>query len=62
VRWRDEIDSRRALAPLTPAEDAVVIDTTLLTVDQVLERVLSLVDNWHGGDAKVPLRACPSGP
>jgi cytidylate kinase len=51
VRWRDEIDSRRDLAPLTPAEDAVVIDTTRLTVDQVLERVLSLVDNWHGGDA-----------
>jgi cytidylate kinase len=47
VRQRDEIDSRRALAPLRAAEDAVVIDTTLLSVDQVLERVLELVDGWQ---------------
>jgi cytidylate kinase len=44
VRRRDEIDSGRTLAPLKPAEDAVVIDTTLLNVGQVLERVLALVN------------------
>jgi cytidylate kinase len=44
VRRRDEIDSGRTLAPLKPAEDAVVIDTTLLDVGQVLERVLALVN------------------
>jgi cytidylate kinase len=44
VRRRDVIDSGRTLAPLRPAEDAVVIDTTPLSVDQVLERVLALVD------------------
>jgi CMP/dCMP kinase len=44
VRRRDEIDSSRSLAPLQPAEDAVVIDTTFLSVEQVLERVLALVD------------------
>jgi cytidylate kinase len=43
VRRRDEIDSGRALAPLRPADDAVVIDTTPLDVNQVLERVLALV-------------------
>lgn len=48
VRQRDEIDSSRALAPLRPAEDAVVIDTTPLTVGQVLEQVLVLVDGWRG--------------
>jgi cytidylate kinase len=44
VRRRDEIDSSRVHAPLAVAEDAVVIDTTPLGVDQVLERVLALVD------------------
>jgi cytidylate kinase len=45
VRRRDEIDSSRALAPLAVAEDAVLIDTTPLGVDQVLERVLALVNS-----------------
>ncbi len=45
VRRRDEIDSSRSLAPLQPAEDAVVIDTTLLSVEQVLERALALVNS-----------------
>lgn len=40
---RDTRDSSRALAPLRPADDAVVIDTDPLTVDQVTERVLALV-------------------
>jgi cytidylate kinase len=43
VKRRDEIDSGRALAPLRAAVDAVVIDTTELQVDQVVERVLALV-------------------
>jgi cytidylate kinase len=47
VRRRDEIDSSRVLAPLAVAEDAVMIDTTPLGVDQVLERVLALVDGWQ---------------
>jgi len=44
VRRRDEIDSSRTLAPLKPAEDAVVIDTTHLDIGQVMERVWALVD------------------
>jgi len=44
---RDEIDSGRELAPLQAAADAVVIDTTPLTVEQVLERVLDLVNGWQ---------------
>ena len=49
VRRRDEIDSSRALAPLRAAADAVVIDTTHLGVEQVVERVLALVDGWSAG-------------
>jgi cytidylate kinase len=48
VQRRDEIDSGRSLAPLRPAEDAVVIETTALSVEQVLEQVLAMVDGWQG--------------
>lgn len=44
VRRRDRIDSGRSLAPLRVADDAVVLDTTLLGIEQVLEEVLSLAD------------------
>jgi cytidylate kinase len=40
---RDKIDSTRDVAPLRPAADAVVIDTSELSVEQVVERVLALV-------------------
>jgi CMP/dCMP kinase len=43
VRRRDEIDSSRALAPLRPADDALILDTTPFQVEQVLERVLALI-------------------
>jgi CMP/dCMP kinase len=50
VRRRDEIDSGRTLAPLRAAEDAVIIDTTPLEVDQVLEQVLALVNGQSIGE------------
>jgi cytidylate kinase len=40
---RDKSDSTRAVSPLSVAADAVVIDTTGLPVDAVVERVLALV-------------------
>jgi cytidylate kinase len=43
LRQRDEIDSNRDVAPLRPAEDAVVIDSEKMTVLQVLEEILKLV-------------------
>jgi len=39
VLRRDRIDSGREHAPLRPAEDAVVIDSTGLSVEQVLKRI-----------------------
>ncbi|MFN8485122.1 MAG: (d)CMP kinase [Anaerolineae bacterium] len=44
IRRRDAIDSGRAVAPLRPAPDAVVIDTTQMTITQVVERVLALAE------------------
>lgn len=40
---RDARDANRAVAPLRPAEDAVRIDTTGLSIDEVVERVLALM-------------------
>lgn len=40
VRERDRIDSTRKLAPLKVAEDAVVIDSSHLTLDQVVDAVM----------------------
>lgn len=48
---RDEQDSSRQLAPLRAAEGAVVIDTTDLTPEEVLERMTELVKEiWEGMD------------
>ncbi len=44
LRRRDERDSTRALSPLRPAPDAVVVDTTHKTPDEVLDLVLKLVE------------------
>ena len=45
ISQRDEKDSTRLNSPLTKAKDAYVIDSTLLSVDQVIEKILILFDN-----------------
>lgn len=44
MRRRDEIDSHRAVSPLRVAEDAVVVDTTDLSIEEVLAEVERLVE------------------
>ena len=43
MKERDERDRTRAVAPLVPAEGAVVLDTTTLDADQAFDRALALV-------------------
>jgi cytidylate kinase len=43
MRARDERDRTRAVSPLVPAGDAVLIDSTDLTLDQVIEAAESIV-------------------
>jgi len=45
MKKRDEQDSNRALAPLKPADDAMIIDTTNLSIDQVVNRICDIVDS-----------------
>lgn len=41
---RDRIDSTRKVAPLKAAKDAVIIDTDGLTVEEVVEKILEIVN------------------
>jgi len=45
ISYRDKNDSSRAFAPLAKAEDAVEIDTTDLSLEQVIEKILSKIKN-----------------
>lgn len=48
MRRRDKIDSEREAAPLRPAGDAIIIDTTELSIAEVLAKVEELV--WAKDD------------
>lgn len=43
IRLRDQRDSERAVAPLKPALDAVIIDSTALVIEQVFQHALELL-------------------
>ncbi len=49
IRERDERDKGRAAAPLKPADDAIVLDTTDLSIDAAIDRVRSLYRAVTGG-------------
>jgi cytidylate kinase len=44
IRLRDERDTQRTVAPLKPAADAIQLDSTELSIEQVLQRIMSEVD------------------
>jgi len=56
MRERDRIDSTRALAPLKPAPDAIVIDSTRLSIDQVVERARDLAAGRDRGSPDIRVR------
>lgn len=43
IRARDERDMNRSAAPLKPADDAQVIDSTGLSIEEVLDRCMAVV-------------------
>jgi len=47
IQARDEADSTRAIAPLRPAEDAVILDSTSLELEAVVQHVLELVQSCN---------------
>jgi CMP/dCMP kinase len=40
VEARDRVDTERAIAPLRPAAEAIVVDTDRLDLDQVVEQIV----------------------
>jgi cytidylate kinase len=50
IRARDERDSSRAAAPLRQADDAVLVDSSDLTADEVVARLLAAVQSRTGQD------------
>ena len=48
VEKRDRIDSSRAFAPLKPAEDSILLDTSVLSIEQVHAAVLKIIKDKVG--------------
>jgi len=44
IEYRDKNDSSRAFAPLAKAEDAVELDTTNMSIDEVVSKILGLIE------------------
>jgi cytidylate kinase len=44
LRQRDERDEQRAHAPMKPADDALVVDTSDLTIAQVVDALTKRID------------------
>jgi CMP/dCMP kinase len=49
LRERDERDAKRAVAPLAPAPDSQVLDSTALSIDEVVERIVRWWREKAGG-------------
>ncbi len=43
IRLRDEIDSKREIAPLVASEDAIIIDNSNYTMDETLTEILGII-------------------
>ena len=48
IRERDERDMNRPISPLKQAEDAVLVDTSDLTIEEVAEKIIAIIDEKIG--------------
>lgn len=51
IAARDKRDAERAVSPLQAAEDAITLDCSCLSIDDVLDKVLAIVRKKVGGSA-----------
>jgi len=54
IQARDERDSQRSSSPLKPADDALVLDSTTLSIDQVMETAMAYIIDQGIRPAKAP--------
>lgn len=45
VKKRDRIDSGRAFAPLKPAEDSILLDTSAMSIEEVVEAIIKIIED-----------------
>lgn len=45
IQERDDRDRNRAVAPLRPAEDALVLDSTSMSIDQVVDKAMNYIES-----------------
>tara|TARA_B100000214_G_scaffold332325_1_gene273789 strand:- start:254 stop:901 length:648 start_codon:yes stop_codon:yes gene_type:complete len=45
IKHRDEMDSKRDYSPLIKAEDAIIIDTGTITIDEQINMIIEIVNN-----------------
>lgn len=48
VKKRDHIDSTRSFAPLKPAEDSILLDTSSLSIEEVVNKVIEIINEKVG--------------
>ena len=44
MKTRDNLDSSRITSPLVPAKDAYIIDTSLISADELLLKVVKIIE------------------
>lgn len=49
LRDRDDKDKKRSISPLTPAKDAILVDTTRMSMDQVFDKAMSIILSHTSG-------------
>lgn len=54
IRARDLRDSTRGVAPLTPADDAALLDTSFLSIDAAIQRAIALVEARTAATVETP--------
>jgi len=45
IEYRDQQDSQRSFAPLRQAEDAILVDTTWMTIDEVVAAIIGQIES-----------------
>ncbi len=47
LRLRNEDDENRKISPLHPAQDAIIIDTSNLNKEQILAKIIKMIEDYH---------------
>ena len=53
IKQRHKLETERAISPLKKAEDAIYVDSTNLTINEVVDKIIEIVNSKGGQDEKV---------